>query len=90
MVRGFFPDILMDEWDAYDEDYGSENERPDFYDEDQLFAIIMLEMGGSDLEHTDLYAWEDAFDIFYQVTVALARGEKHRQFEVSFSFCPNI
>ncbi|TGZ80914.1 hypothetical protein EX30DRAFT_306952 [Ascodesmis nigricans] len=81
VTRGFFPNILIDEWDLYDEEYGSENERPDFYDEDQLFAIIMLEMGGSDLEHTDLNGWEDAFDVFFQTAVALARGEKRRQFE---------
>lgn len=83
LVKGFFPEALLNEWDFYDEsrEYGSENERPDQYDEDQLFAIILLENGGSDLEHTELNGWEEACDIFWQVSLALARGEKERKFE---------
>lgn len=82
VVRGAFPDKLMDEWDAYEEERGSENERPEFYDEGQLFAIIMLEMGGTDLEHFDLNGWEEAGDVFWQVAIALAVGEREREFEV--------
>lgn len=84
VVRGYFPDVLMDEWDAFDEERGSENARPDFYEEDQLFAVILLENGGSDLEHTELRGWEEAADVFWQVALALARGERECQFEVSF------
>jgi hypothetical protein len=32
----------MELWDAYDEEIGSESDRPDFYEADQLFSIIML------------------------------------------------
>ncbi|KAG0640043.1 hypothetical protein HOY80DRAFT_885337 [Tuber brumale] len=81
VVQGYFPQLLMDEWDIYDEERGSENERPDFYAEDQQFAIICLENGGTDLEHFDLEGWEEAWEVFWQVTLALARGEKERDFE---------
>jgi hypothetical protein len=86
VVRGYFPDTLLEYWDIYDEERGSENERPDFYEEDQLFAIIMLENGGSDLEHTELNGWKEAADVFWQVAFALARGEKEREFEVLLTF----
>ena len=82
VVQGYFPQLLMDEWDIYDEERGSENERPDFYAEDQHFAIICLENGGTDLEHFPLEGWEEAWEVFWQVTLALARGEKERDFEV--------
>ncbi|KAI5779737.1 hypothetical protein EDC01DRAFT_620976, partial [Geopyxis carbonaria] len=81
VAKGQFPDALLTEWEIYENERGSENERPIFYDNDQLFAIIMLENGGSDLEHTELYGWEEACDVFWQVALALARGEKEREFE---------
>jgi hypothetical protein len=81
VVRGSFPSSLLQFWDDYDENHGSENERPDFYEDDQLFAIIGLENGGKDLEHTELRNWEEAEDVFWQVAKALARGEKEREFE---------
>lgn len=81
VVRGSFPSSLLQFWDDYDENRGSENERPDFYENDQLFAIIGLENGGKDLEHTELRNWEEAEDVFWQVAKALARGEKEREFE---------
>lgn len=83
MVQGQFPEALIDQWDAFDNERGSENNRPDFYEEDQLFAIILLENGGTDLEHTELRSWEEAVLVFWQVAFALARGEKERQFEVN-------
>lgn len=82
VVRGAFPEKLMDEWDAYEEERGSENERPEFYEESQLFAVIMLEMGGRDLEHFELRGWEEAKGVFWQVAIALGRGEREREFEV--------
>jgi hypothetical protein len=83
VVQGQFPEALIDQWDAFDNERGSENNRPDFYEEDQLFAIILLENGGTDLEHTELRSWEEAVLVFWQVAFALARGEKERQFEVN-------
>lgn len=81
VVRGVFPQALMDEWDAYEEERGSENERPEFYEQSQLFAVIMLEMGGRDLEHFELRGWEEANSVFWQVAIALGRGEREREFE---------
>jgi len=81
-VEGYFPAPLMDEWDNFDNERGSENVRPDFYDDSQLFAVILLENGGSDLEHTELNGWEEALDVFWQAANALARGEEKHQFEV--------
>lgn len=82
VAQGQFPVPLMCEWDSYNHERGSENLRPDFYEDDQLFAIIMLENGGTDLEHSALACWQEAADVFWQVAFALARGEKAREFEV--------
>ncbi|KAA8907348.1 hypothetical protein FN846DRAFT_889905 [Sphaerosporella brunnea] len=81
VVRGYFPATLVELWDAFDEERGSENMRPSLYSENQLFSIIMLENGGKDLEHTELYSWEEAADVFWQVATALSRGEEQREFE---------
>lgn len=72
----------MELWDIYDEERGSESERPDYFEDDQLFAVIMLENGGRDLEHFGLRSWSEANDVFWQVVSTLARGEKERKFEV--------
>ncbi|KAL7273791.1 hypothetical protein RUND412_003333 [Rhizina undulata] len=81
VVQGPFPEYLMALWDAYDEEKGSENERPDFYESSQQFAIIALENGGTALEHFELKSWKEALSLFWQVTESLALGERKRLFE---------
>ncbi|KAG1925059.1 serine/threonine-protein kinase haspin [Pimephales promelas] len=50
-VRGCYPEALLKAWDEFDCQKGSENDRPDFFDDEQLFLILEFEFGGSDLEN---------------------------------------
>ncbi|RPB22272.1 hypothetical protein L211DRAFT_827099 [Terfezia boudieri ATCC MYA-4762] len=91
IVRGPFPQPLLDLWDHWDQHVkagGSENDRPDFYNEGQLFAVIGLEDGGRDLEAWSFKGevdgeggWREAREVFWRVAGALARGEEEREFE---------
>ncbi|KAF8455357.1 hypothetical protein BGX38DRAFT_189729 [Terfezia claveryi] len=91
IVRGRFPQPLLDLWDHWDQHVkagGSENDRPDFYNEGQLFAVIGLEDGGRDLEAWSFKGevdgeggWREAREVFWRVAGALARGEEEREFE---------
>src|SRR5690606_31770617 len=61
VVQGYFPEFLLKEWDRYDQYVKeSENERPDFYEEDQYFILIGLEHGGCDLEKWPVQSYSEA------------------------------
>lgn len=91
IVRGPYPAELLDLWDYWDQYVkagGSENDRPDFYSEQQLFVVIGLEDGGIDLEKWSFKGdkdggggWTEAREVFWRVAGSLARGEKEREFE---------
>lgn len=91
IVRGPYPAKLLDLWDYWDQQVkagGSENDRPDFYSEQQLFVIIGLEDGGIDLEKWSFKGdkgsgggWGEAREVFWRVAGSLARGEREREFE---------
>ncbi|XP_046900955.1 uncharacterized protein haspin [Hypomesus transpacificus] len=82
-VRGPYPPTMLKAWDAFDRLRGSENDRPDFFEEDQLFLILEFEFGGSDLENSDgqLSSLVVAKSILHQVTAALAVAEQELCFE---------
>ncbi|KAJ8399330.1 hypothetical protein AAFF_G00413680 [Aldrovandia affinis] len=82
-VRGSYPKLLLSAWDKFDKQRGSENDRPDFFEEDQLFLILEFEFGGSDLESMagKLSSLALAKSILHQVTVALAVAEQALCFE---------
>ncbi|XP_076867168.1 serine/threonine-protein kinase haspin-like isoform X2 [Brachyhypopomus gauderio] len=67
----------------FDQEKGSENDRPDFFGEDQLFVILEFEFGGSDLENMNgkLSSMTQAKSILHQVTAALAVAEQALCFE---------
>ncbi|KAF8466637.1 hypothetical protein BDZ91DRAFT_159301 [Kalaharituber pfeilii] len=75
VCRGKFPKKLLELWDHWDENVKvSENDRPDFYEEDQLFAVIGLEDGGTDLESFKVGGWREARQIFWAVAGRLKGG----------------
>ncbi|KAI1887759.1 hypothetical protein AGOR_G00193660 [Albula goreensis] len=82
-VRGSYPNELLSAWDKFDKQRGSENDRPDFFEEDQLFLILEFEFGGSDLENMNgkLSSFTLAKSILHQVTTALAVAEQALSFE---------
>ncbi|XP_064193591.1 uncharacterized protein haspin isoform X1 [Anguilla rostrata] len=82
-VRGAYPKLLLSAWDKFDKQRRSENDRPDFFEEDQLFLILEFEFGGSDLEAMNgkLSSLVVAKSILHQVTAALAVAEQALCFE---------
>ncbi|KAJ3853117.1 other/Haspin protein kinase [Lentinula lateritia] len=85
VVRGRYPEVLLELWDRYAEEHGSESVRPDSFSVSQAYAIIVLPNGGPDLEaytfSTPSKRWRHACSIFWQVTKALARAEQLVSFE---------
>lgn len=92
VVRGKFPLKLLKLWDAYDEEFESESDRPDYFDDDQLYCVLYLTHGGIDLEHwlaemsvgkkkTPTWTMDQAIDIIVQLGHALAQAETNCQFE---------
>ncbi|KAI3615198.1 other haspin protein kinase [Moniliophthora roreri] len=87
VVRGRYPQVLLELWDEYLEENGSESVRPDTFGVSQVYAIIALPNGGPDLEaykftNASKTGWRQASSIFWQVTKALARAEQLVSFEV--------
>ncbi|XP_070847887.1 serine-rich adhesin for platelets [Chaetodon trifascialis] len=82
-VRGCYPPDFLNAWDAFDQQKGSENDRPDFFEKDQLFIILEFEFGGIDLENSSgtLTSLGVAKSILHQVTAALAVAEQELHFE---------
>ncbi|XP_019732281.1 uncharacterized protein haspin isoform X2 [Hippocampus comes] len=82
-VRGCYPPEFLDAWDTFDRKKGSENDRPDLFENDQLFLILEFEFGGVDLENSNgtLSSVAVAKSILHQVTAALAVAEQQLNFE---------
>ncbi|KAF9263705.1 hypothetical protein L218DRAFT_822201, partial [Marasmius fiardii PR-910] len=86
VVRGRYPQALLQLWDKYLEQNGSESVRPDTFGVSQAYVIIALPDGGPDLEafkfiNASRTGWRQASSIFWQVTKALAHGEQLVSFE---------
>ncbi|XP_029948727.1 uncharacterized protein haspin [Salarias fasciatus] len=82
-VQGCYPPYFIKAWDAFDRRKGSENDRPDFFEEDQFFLILEFEFGGVDLENSNgkLASLVVAKSVLHQVTAALAVAEQELHFE---------
>nr|XP_048304660.1 serine/threonine-protein kinase haspin [Myodes glareolus] len=82
-VQGPYPPLLLKAWDYYNSIKKSANDRPDFFQEDQLFIILEFEFGGVDLEQmqTKLSSLSTAKSILHQVTASLAVAEASLHFE---------
>lgn len=81
VVRGKYPAYLLSMWDQYNDEYGSENYRPDSFSDSQLYCVIVQSNAGTDLERYELDSWTDAESVFWQTVVALAQAEERYQFE---------
>ncbi|XP_055453254.1 serine/threonine-protein kinase haspin [Psammomys obesus] len=82
-VQGPYPPLLLKAWDHYNSIKKSENDRPDFFQEDQLFIILEFEFGGVDLEQmkSKLSSVATAKSILHQITASLAVAEASLHFE---------
>uniref|UniRef100_A0A8C3JRT2 Serine/threonine-protein kinase haspin n=1 Tax=Calidris pygmaea TaxID=425635 RepID=A0A8C3JRT2_9CHAR len=82
-VQGAYPKYLLEAWDKYHEAVGSENDRPDFFGDEQLFMVLEFEFGGSDLENmrNRFTSVALAKSVLHQVTASLAVAEQELCFE---------
>ncbi|OBS69173.1 hypothetical protein A6R68_02282 [Neotoma lepida] len=82
-VQGPYPPLLLKAWDHYNSTKKSANDRPDFFQEDQLFIVLEFEFGGTDLEQmkTKLSSVATAKSILHQITASLAVAEASLRFE---------
>ncbi|XP_053407559.1 serine/threonine-protein kinase haspin-like [Mercenaria mercenaria] len=81
IVCGKYPIELLREWDRFETSKGSENDRPDFLPDDQLFIIFEFENSGVALESVEIESVAQGVSIVKQVCCALAVAEKALQFE---------
>ncbi|KAJ7498652.1 hypothetical protein FB451DRAFT_1202626 [Mycena latifolia] len=86
VVRGTYPQVLLELWDEYYQRKGSEGVRPDTFTVSQAYAIIVLPNGGPDLEAYTFKSapkggWKQACSVFWQVAKALAHAEQLVSFE---------
>ncbi|KAJ7780955.1 other/Haspin protein kinase [Mycena metata] len=84
IVKGTYPQVLLELWDEYYERKGSEGIRPDTFALSQAYAIIVLPNGGPDLEAYTFASkggWKQACSVFWQVAKALAHAEQLVSFE---------
>lgn len=81
VVKGRYPKYLLTLWDQFAELKECENQRPDFYDEDQMYCVVVLQNGGTDLEHFKLKTWREAATVFWRVAKSIAVAEEAVEFE---------
>ena len=48
VFQGNYPDKLLNLWDAFEDEKGSENTRPDFLPRDQLYIALEFNNGGQE------------------------------------------
>ncbi|RMC10682.1 hypothetical protein DUI87_12393 [Hirundo rustica rustica] len=82
-VQGAYPSYLLEAWDKFHKETGSENDRPDFFGAQQLFMVLEFEFGGRDLERmrSSFSSVSSARSILHQVTASLAVAEQELHFE---------
>lgn len=81
VCRGPYAPALLQEWRQYDQQKTSENENPELFPDDQLYAVFAAADGGVDLECAEIKSHAEAKSILLQVTIALAVAEEACKFE---------
>lgn len=80
-VQGKYPSILINYWQQYDKDKGSDNDNPDILPEDQMFMILEMENGGIDVENFIFNSAHQSLFAFLQIVFGLAVAEEAYMFE---------
>ncbi|XP_068139943.1 serine/threonine-protein kinase haspin homolog isoform X2 [Drosophila tropicalis] len=81
LVKGVYPQYLINLWDNFDKEKGSENDHPKIFKEHQLFVVLELKFAGQDLSTFRFTNAEQAYYAFLQIMTTLAVGELEHQFE---------
>lgn len=81
LVRGEYPEVLLDLWDEYDKQKVSENDRPDYLPVEQRYIALEFNNGGKDMEKFQFSNGMQAFAAWKQVVHTLAAAEFELEFE---------
>ena len=83
VAQGVYPAPLLAAWDAYKAAHvrESENARPDALPPKQLFALLVMDDAGSELERTPLATWMERAAEFWQTACAVATAERTLELE---------
>ncbi|GAA6035343.1 hypothetical protein JCM8097_008823 [Rhodosporidiobolus ruineniae] len=84
LVQGSYPDQLLEAWDAYKAAQFppcDDQIRPDVLPPTQLYALLLLDNAGRDLESYRLRSWTEAASVLGQVVETVGRAEGEREFE---------
>ncbi|KAL3118925.1 hypothetical protein niasHT_008822 [Heterodera trifolii] len=86
VVKGCFPQQLLDAWDVFKKEAAksddAQNERPDIYADEELhFIVIGLSYGGKNLEAYEKENGGECYSIFHQIALSLAIAEDVLEFE---------
>ncbi|GAA5831740.1 hypothetical protein JCM11251_003863 [Rhodosporidiobolus azoricus] len=84
VVQGSYPQELLDSWDEYKAAQSPscvDQIRPDILPSTQLYALILLENAGSDLETYKLCTWREAASVWGQVVETIGKAEEEIGFE---------
>ncbi|XP_060079235.1 uncharacterized protein LOC132558655 [Ylistrum balloti] len=80
-VQGRYPAKLLKEWEVFDKKCQSQNDKPDVFDDDQLFIVFEFADGGRDLESCQFQNISEAKSALAQVAFSLAVAEETLEFE---------
>lgn len=67
-VQGVYPTHLVDLWELFRDNQGTENEHPEIFPEDQLYIVLELGNAGQDLEAFRFDNAEQSYSAFLQVS----------------------
>ncbi|XP_028779473.1 serine/threonine-protein kinase haspin homolog isoform X1 [Neltuma alba] len=81
VCQGSYDASLIQAWENWDENHGSENDHPKVFPEKQCYVVFVLQHGGKDLESFALMNFDEARSLLVQVTAGLAAAESAYEFE---------
>ena len=81
VFQGEYPPKLLELWDIFEQEKGSENVRPDFLPPTQLYMLLEFNNGGQDLEKYTFQNATQALAAWRQVIHTVAVAEAALNFE---------
>lgn len=84
IMEGKLPNQVVQAFDLYSDEKGTEFPHPKAYQKDQLFMALELGDAGIDLENYKITTLAQLWDIVLGVIIALAAGEGEFGFEVNY------
>ncbi|KAK2740640.1 hypothetical protein FQN57_006009 [Myotisia sp. PD_48] len=85
VVQGRFPPAYQAAWNKYsqtmDDCFNPDPSKKKSYPDNQLWAILEMENAGSELEKFKFDSVFQIYDVFWGITLALARAEQYACFE---------